>query len=273
MVNLMTMQDLFDPDEEGVNIQDAERFNWTPEDFIKKPKRPKQLRYLIAKLEAGDGGGVGEEHDQGGGRIHWQGYCEWKDKVGCLRIKELFDCDWMHLEISGGDKDANGNYVSKEETTIGDIIEWGTPGAKTQGQRADLDNVRDDINDGLAIEDIVDRNFGAYCRYHNGIEKAITLLRKKKNPVPKRREVVVEYHWGVTGAGKSYAAYQHDEDLYSKSLGAGDAKWWGGYDGQATLLIDDFHGEIPLSELKRILDVYPYDCAIKGGMLSHIIYI
>jgi hypothetical protein len=44
-----------------------------------------------------------------------------------------------------------------------------------------------------------------------------------------------EYHWGVTGAGKSRQARDRFPDAYIKSNNV----WWDGYAGEETVIIDE----------------------------------
>lgn len=41
--------------------------------------------------------------------------------------------------------------------------------------------------------------------------------------------------------------------------------WFDGYEGEETLIIDDFYGWCPHSMLLRVLDRYPFRCPVKGG--------
>lgn len=41
--------------------------------------------------------------------------------------------------------------------------------------------------------------------------------------------------------------------------------WWDGYDGQETVLLDDYTGWLPMAVLLRLLDRYPMTGQVKGG--------
>lgn len=43
-------------------------------------------------------------------------------------------------------------------------------------------------------------------------------------------------------------------------------KWWDGYTGQSTVIVDDFYGWIPLDDFLRITDRYPLLAEIKGSV-------
>ena len=46
------------------------------------------------------------------GRLHWQGYIQFKNRVRMQRVKQLLDLDNVHLEIARGDDVQNRFYCS-----------------------------------------------------------------------------------------------------------------------------------------------------------------
>lgn len=67
---------------------------------------------------------------------------------------------------------------------------------------------------------------------------------------------------GETGSGKSRtAAAICGEDVYYKPHG----KWWDGYDGQQSVIVDDFYGWMQYDEVLRVTDRYPHRVEVKGG--------
>lgn len=42
-------------------------------------------------------------------------------------------------------------------------------------------------------------------------------------------------------------------------------KWWQRYDGEHTVIMDDFYGWVPYDEMLRIMDRYPHKVETKGG--------
>ena len=61
--------------------------------------------------------------------------------------------------------------------------------------------------------------------------------------------------WGPSGTGKSRFVAALGPDAFWK---APESKWWDGYSGQETVVLDDFKDyAMPLVELQRLLDWYP----------------
>lgn len=155
-------------------------------------------------------------------------------------MKKSLLCTWVYVAPRMGSEKDQVVYTSKDP--IGDYIEWGK--GSNQGQRTDLMHCKDIIDMGGSMRDCFEEHFGTLIRYHGGFAKYID-IRNMQEAVP-TRVLDVSIVWGYPGTGKSYSAYQFDPNLYSKPLGEGEAKWWDDYDGQTTILFDDFTGQISI---------------------------
>jgi hypothetical protein len=72
------------------------------------------------------------------------------------------------------------------------------------------------------------------------------------------------WYWGETGVGKSHTIFQdYDPETHYihkiKNKGG-----WGGYRGQPIVIIDNFRGEIPYSQLLGLLDKWPMVVSCRG---------
>lgn len=88
---------------------------------------------------------------------------------------------------------------------------------------------------------------------------------------PKPIEIYVA--WGPSGYGKSWWAFnefEHNDDYYRFTpTDGGGQVWWDGYQGQKTLVLDNFeHGFIPYRLLLNCLDNYPQTLWVKGGSVQ-----
>ena len=80
--------------------------------------------------------------------------------------------------------------------------------------------------------------------------------------------------WGRTGTGKSKRAW--DEGGLQSYPKDPRTKFWDGYSGQRTVIIDEFRGAIDIGHLLRWLDRYPVIVEIKGSstrLVAETIYI
>jgi len=186
---------------------------------------------------------------------HLQGYVEFKTPT---RIKTLKNFNpKIHWETRKGTAKQASDYCRKEKGII-----WESGQMTQQGQRTDLDNVANAVLKGKSIKEIAITYPKEYIKYHNGIQKLINLNQDES---PQFRKLNVIVHWGKAGTGKTRRAHEEKPDLYK--LDKGNNLWFDGYDGQDTLLIDDFEndGHIKFTHLLNILDGYKLRLEIKNG--------
>lgn len=168
----------------------------------------------------------------------------------------------FHIEIKlKGTHTQMATYCKKPETKD---PSHGAPGFEEfgdcprQGDRTDFAAALEQIKSGTPVEEVVDSQ-----------PQLLPMIRaldsyKSRLLKPLNRPVNVIVLWGDAGSGKSKWAYENFPDLYSKS----NTKWWDGYTGQATLLLEEY--ELPFftyTEFLKVLDRYPYQCEIKGGFV------
>jgi hypothetical protein len=194
---------------------------------------------------------------------HLQGYTEFGRPTSLRSAKRYLDNDRMHLEARRGTQTQAVEYCQKD----GAFVEFGEK--KAQGRRTDLDRLADVVAAVRAPEHVAHELPGMYIRYHKGIAELHRALRA--NPAwPGARDgsedVVCTYVHGRTGVGKSRRVWElagDPDDVYLKTAASG--KWWDGYVGQPTVILDEFRGELPFGELLQIIDRYRYRVEYKGG--------
>lgn len=93
--------------------------------------------------------------------------------------------------------------------------------------------------------------------------------------IQQRRNWKTTIFWlyGATGTGKSRWAHEQDPEAYIKEP---TTKWWDGYDGEATVIIDDARRDMcTFAYMLRLFDRYPLPIETKGGtcqFLARTIY-
>lgn len=183
-------------------------------------------------------------------RLHWQFLVHFRTKK-TLRQALAFFPPTTHLELVKSEKAKE--YVHKDETFVeGTRFIWGKDLVfKKSRDWTGLYNAA--VNQ--QYEEISEKD-----RFlHAGkIAKVQGLFGK-----PLRRNGVETYvFFGPTATGKTYRAFQEAGDnCYVKDC----SRWWDGYQGETNIIIDEFEGEFPINDLKRILDIYPLRVPIKGG--------
>jgi hypothetical protein len=130
-----------------------------------------------------------------------------------------------------------------------------------QGQRSDIESACDRIDAGTSMRDVAKEFPATFVHNYRGLTayQLITTL----NPYHSETTRGI-WIWGKTGLGKSSQVWkQYGDSLFDKPQN----KWWDGYAGEETVLLDDFDKKgVCLSHyLKRWTDHYPCTGETKGG--------
>lgn len=199
-------------------------------------------------------------------RPHLQAYAYWESPKTFTQIQG-FCQEGTHIEPRKGTHHQAMEYVAKDDTRIAGPFSIGTEPA--QGKRSDLDRVKELIDNGSTMLEVVNEHFGAFVCYSKGFEKYKRLL------VPQQRNWKTEvfYYFGPPGTGKTHEVYKREgyENVYSKPRDTQNGgPWFDGYDGQEVILLDDFYSALPYSFLLNLLDAYPLLANTKGSMVNLI---
>jgi len=215
------------------------------------PSQWPDCTYCVYQLE------IGDETS----RLHFQGYVEFTGKKRYNWVQN--NCEGMegaHLEVRRGTMEEARNYAMKHETRLDGPWEWGAP-KPGQGSRSDLRAVKRALDEGRKMSYIADNFFGTFLRYNRGIREY-----KRIRAIQRNWAMELVFIIGPSGTGKSrHARDISGDDVYFMMPG----KWWEDYEGQHTVVWDEFYGHsCPFSLLLRILDRYPLKLECKGGAVE-----
>lgn len=218
-----------------------------PDELVESLTTP--YTYLVFQLE------VGEQ-----GTPHYQGYVAWQQKQRLTALTALLP--GAHWEVARGTPTQNRDYCTKPEGRLGDFCEFGELPAE-KGARTDLALLHSRLKDGLTNKEYVSEFFTTFVRYPNLVANYIAASIEARDPrVPLHSWLLV----GPPGLGKSRLAGHlgkrlADGRIFRHCLG----KWFDGYVGERTILLDDFSGSsIPFTQFKHLLDRYPLRVELKG---------
>lgn len=193
------------------------------------------------------------------GFIHLHVCCCDKNKSRFSAVKKLFPT--ANIRASKGTKAQIEDYIykrgkweEKDEAIIcvsrhGEIV-------GRQGQRSDLNNIRELIKEGYTPEQIFRSNIN-YRKYEKMVRDEY--FDNKLQSTPLERDVKVIWHVGLSGTGKSHTMIDlvkqyGRNDVYV--VNSYDSGMFDKYCGQSILFLDEFKGEINFQTLLVLLDNY-----------------
>lgn len=197
------------------------------------------------------------QHEKGEetGKEHVQMYGMFEKAHRYTAFQRLCGDLHPHVEVREGTHEQAEKYCSKLDTRIAGP--WTHGKAAGQGHRSDLDRAVELIKQGASDKELAEEVPTSYIRFYKGFKA----LKMAIHPPPYRPNVQVYVLYGDAGAGKSSTAFNAFPDAYRKT----DGDWWDGYDGQETVVFDDFYGSLKWSELLKVLDPYPMRVQVKGS--------
>lgn len=215
--------------------------NYTDEDLALLEELSKKAIYLI----------YGEEVAPKTKTPHLQAYIYYKDTKTFSAMKKRLP-KGAHIEKTKGSPQQNKVYCSKD----GKFTEFGE--CPKQGKRNDLSDIREAIDQGKTMNDIIDIAKNYQC-----LKSAEIILKYRE----RKRDWKPSVHWfyGETETGKTRKAYELLENPFRKTNHSG--KWWDGYDAHSHVILDDIKdtSRDMYSTLLELLDRYETRVECKGG--------
>jgi len=210
--------------------------NWTDEEF-ESCKLWAYTRIII-----------GKEIAPTTGTPHLQGSVVFKSAKRLKGLKKLNNrISWKPANFPN----ASFNYCKKD----GDYWE---DDRREQGARHDIIKAKELFKTGASVHEIA-LEVDSYQAARMG---ELLVRTAPFRSVAIQREIL--WFYGPTGTGKSATAREAYPDLYLKD----SYKWWDGYNGEETVLIDDMRADFcKFHELLKLLDRYTYRGEIKGGSI------
>lgn len=188
---------------------------------------------------------------------HYQAYVEFYKPLRFGGIKAL--CPRAHIEARRGTRQQCIDYCKKPSTRIDGPWEYGETESK-QGKRNDLSDLAMAVKAGATNEALFDLNPGLVLRMNRHIDRLRSWFKPTRT---KDLDVILRY--GKPGTGKTESCHTDYPDLFrlpvSKDL------WMDNYQQEKAVLIDDFAGNVGLSQLLQIIDKYPIQVPIKGAFV------
>lgn len=203
-------------------------------------------KFLVYQLEEGEEG-----------TPHYQGYVCFTSNQRISALKRKYS-GRAHWEVRQGTHTEAYEYCTKEDTRIEGPWEYGDP-PENQGQRTDLETLREMIEEGASDRELAVANFGSWVRYNRSFSQYRLICKP-----PRDYKTVVTVIFGPTGTGKS----RHLAENYPNAYWKPNSRWWDGYNGQEHVVVDEFYGWLPYDFMLRLCDRYPLQVETKGGTIA-----
>lgn len=210
---------------------------------------------------------------------HYQGILWYEESILCSRLKHHFPKASFRIcnNIAGSIKYCGKKKDGKGGERIAGPWEKGEIPA--QGRRTDILSAKESIDEGKSLRELFDLHPEVCIKYTHGIKTAHELRSFARE---RTWQTYCYVYWGNAGTGKSLAceteAAEWGGGIYRLAIegGSGGKIWWDDYEGQENIIIDEWMCGMKLSDLKKLIDRYPYRLAKKGGhvnMLAKRIFI
>ena len=140
--------------------------------------------------------------------------------------------------------------------------------APAQGKRSDLDGAVEDIQAGASIREVARAHPVQFIKFNRGLHSLVQMMSE-----PRRLDMMPRCFvmFGGTGTGKSARAWglsgTFPTGMYAKSAALGN--WWDMYQGEEAVFLDEFRGQMTITDFLQLVDVYPWISQNKGGTVNH----
>lgn len=187
------------------------------------------------------------------GTPHLQGFVLWKSRKTFVEAKSVLGLR-VHVETART-LHAAIKYCEKD----GDFVEFGTrPEARSHQAKHNLAELVDAYKQGGAKRAREVDEVG-------WVTHGTKIMRTIDREPCYRGDIEAIFVFGPPGCGKSRWAYENNSQAYYKIP---QTKFWVGYTGQETVIIDDMcPGGVSLGNMLRWIDRYPCYVETKGGSI------
>lgn len=199
-------------------------------------------------------------------RLHWQGYIEFNKTVRVPEVRRVLNDPGVHCEARRGEREDAKEYCSKEDTRVEGPFEYGVFDEGGQGKRSDIRAKAQIIKDfhrenpKTTLQRLAQEHPEIILQYARGVTTLIGALDNKKRNEETKCLLIL----GPPGVGKSYWVGKNFPDAYWKPRST--EAWWDGYEGDETVVIDEFKGWIQHSVITQLIgNSNPTKVNIKGG--------
>lgn len=202
------------------------------------------------------------------GTPHLQGFVILHERMRMSALKKLpgFRND-VHLEAKKGTSQQAADYCKEPEKRDAgtEFFERGVLVEIHQGSHTELMRVKRKLDEGKGMLEVAQEDFPTYVRVYKALYdyKRLRML----DSVPLERPMSVFFLFGGTGTGKTTFVFRTEPSLFAvtPSSSSSGSIWFDGYNGEHTLLLDEFTGSVPLAEMNSLMHGFRTIIRTKGS--------
>jgi len=170
-------------------------------------------------------------------------------------LKTLFPT--AHIEQRKGSKTQARDYCQKDDTRMDGHQKYEYGEFIESGQRADLAEIMDDIEQGFDEVELSRKHHGRYARHQNWADRYKQIIVSKKFGKMRRLDLEVTYIYGKAGVGKTRHVMDKygDENVYR--ITDYDGNLFDNYNNEDVIIFEEFRGQVRIDIMLNYLDVYP----------------
>lgn len=212
-----------------------------------------KCKYAVYQNEVGENG-----------TPHEQGYIELARSQRLSYVRKLLSK--AHWEPRRGTaQDARDYCMStgkhSAKPRVSGPFEYGTFTNERPGKRNDVELIHEEIKAGKTNFELWEEHFSTMARIHKAVDRYRMESAPQRDPsTPPEVTVII----GPTGSGKTKYISDKEPLLYWKQ----QSKWWDQYRQEPAVILDEFKGWLPFTELLRLLDRYPIQVEQKGSQMQ-----
>ncbi len=215
-------------------------FTWNNPDDLTLPGQMPDIKYLVCQYEIGSSG-----------TPHIQGFVWFNVQRRLSEVRHLLPAHWIGSSVRATVQQ-NYDYCTKEEGRLAGPWEVGIrPGNNGHPPTRKYELLQEDLDDGLSMKETSERHFEMYLKHAQTIQRY-----RLQKMAPRDFKSTVIFMFGPRNSGKTFYVKTFDKNYWRKPLG----QWFDRYDGQTTVLYDDFlstsHGKI--NDHLAAFDKYKY---------------
>jgi len=197
------------------------------------------------------------------GTKHYQGYAEFTKPQRLSSLRKITQPFLPHWEKRKGTRVQARDYAQKDDTRVdGPWVSGQKPWSdKSQGKRTDLYTMAMSVKEGKTDAEIFEESPAATLVHLRHIQSCRMIFKPTRT-----EELRVVIFYGEPGTGKTRAFWDLYPDGWSVPVSR-QTGWFSNYQQERSVLLDDYSGGIPLTNLLQVLDRYPISLESKG---SHV---